>query len=128
MRCRALFLLLEVPLYSWVVLYSRCIALYSCCLVFYSCCVVLYSRCVVLCRAVLVLCRVALCCTRVVLCCVVSCCTHVASCCLVLLLVQFSRLDRTSSIFVSTRFNLLRIKVKVFVSVPTWERFSCFSD
>ena len=75
MPSKALFLLPKLPLYScWVVLYS--------------CCVVLYSCCLMLCRVVLVLCRV------------ISCCTRVVSCCLVLLLVQFSRLDRCASVFV----------------------------
>ena len=49
-----------------------------------SCCIRVMSHCICVvscCRVVLMLCRVVL------------CCTHVVSCCLVLLLVQFSRLD-----------------------------------
>ena len=59
MRCTALFLLPELPLYSTrVVLYLCSEALYSCYLVFYSCCVVLYSCCIVLRRVELMLSRV----------------------------------------------------------------------
>ena len=54
MCSKALFMLPELPLYSYWIM------LYSCCLVFYSCC--------------FVLCRVASCCTRVVSCYLVLAC------------------------------------------------------
>ena len=65
----------------------RCTRVGSC----YTCVV---SCCLVLCRVVLVLCRVGSCCY---LCCLVFC--RVASCWLVLLLVQFSRLDLLGTLF-----------------------------
>ena len=54
MCSKALFMLPELPLYSYWIM------LYSCCLVFYSCCFVLS--------------RVASCCTRVVSCYLVLAC------------------------------------------------------
>ena len=55
MCSKALFMLPELPLYSYWIM------LYSCCLVFYSCCFVL-SRVASCCTRVVVLSRVSLCC------------------------------------------------------------------
>ena len=106
MRCRALFLLPKLPLYScWVMLYLCCIVLYSCCVVLYSCCVVLYSCCVVLCRVVSCCTRVVSCCTRVFSCCLVlySCCVVLYSCCVVLSRVVTHVVFYTRSILLAVR-------------------------